>query len=301
MRNTRFAGATAIGLAALLAAAACSAEDTASPQASPSPTSTVDEVSRDLLPADLRESGVLRIAASFRTPPLTMLEDDGQVQTGLSYEMATLGAKKLGLEPSWSAITYPGQTPAIQAGKVDIVWETTSVNDERLEAATFVIFANGNQSVLVTAGNPQGIKSMSDMCGARIGVSKGSVFVSYVEEQSKKCVADGKPPVVQSIYDGAPSGRLALQSGNIDGYMSGQPDTTYFANTSDGGKVFTAVDLPEIPAIPLGIQIDKGNDVLAKALASLVDTMIKDGSYAALFKKWQMPDSMMVSSAKIVG
>jgi polar amino acid transport system substrate-binding protein len=305
MKNSRFIQLMAIGAAAMFAATACSgpgAGNESMPRAAGTAASTsVDDESRAMLPSDLRDSEELRIGASFRTPPLTMLTDDGQVRDGLSYEMANLGAEKLGLRPAWSNIIYPGQTPAIAADKIDIVWETTSVDEERLKAATFVVFANANTSVLVQKDNPSGIKSMSDMCGRSIGMSKGAIFVRLVEEQSERCVTDGKKPINQLTYDGAPSGRTALQSKNIDGYMSAQPDTTYFANTTDSGKAFSAVDLPEIPATKIAIQIKKGNDALARSLESLINNMIEDGSYAAIFDKWDMPASMMIESAEVLG
>ncbi|MGO4384061.1 transporter substrate-binding domain-containing protein [Specibacter sp. RAF43] len=293
-----------VALLAVFATTACSSTGNAQlPQggATTAAATTVDETSRAMLPAGLRDSGELRIGASFRTPPLTMLIKDGQVRDGLSYEMASLGAEKLGLRPAWSNIIYPGQTPAIKADKIDIVWETTSVNEERIKAATFVHFANANTSVLVTKGNPKAIGSMSDMCGLSIGMSMGSIFVGLVKEQSERCVAGGKPAINQLTYDGAPSGRTALQSKNIDGFMSAQPDTVYFANTTGSGNVFSAVDLPEIPPTKLAIQIKKGDAELARALESLVNNMIKDGSYAAVFKKWNMPDSMMVKAAEVIG
>ena len=305
MRSSRLFKAFSC-VAGILTMAACANGETSPPsqaaQTAESTTeATVDEASRQLLPASIRDAGALKIAASFRTPPLSMLVGDGQVRTGLSYDMASFGALRLGLEPSWSNITYPGQTPAIQSGKVDLVWEITSVSDERINAATFVIFARANQAVLVADGNPKKINAMADMCGQRIGVSQGSVFVGYVEEQSRKCTAGNEQPIEVSVFDGAPNGRIALQSGKVDGYMSSQADTTYFANTTANGKVFDAVDLPEIPSVPVGIQVSKGNQVLAKAMQSLVNGMIKDGSYAEFFDKYDMPDSMKVGSAEIVG
>lgn len=303
MKKARSIQITAIGAAAMFIISGCSATSANEPTSSPDVTVTsgVDETSRALLPAEIREAGKLRIGASFRTPPLTMLTDDGQVRDGLSYEMASLGAERLGLSPAWSNIIYPGQTPAIKANKIDMVWETTSINEERIDAATFVVFANANTSVLVAKDNPKDIGSMSDMCGLSIGMSAGAVFVDLVAKQSERCVDEGKKPINQLTYDGAPNGRVALQSNSIDGYMSAQPDTTYFANTTDDGKTFSAVDLPEIPAVKLGIQVEKGNGVLAKAMESLVNNMIEDGSYGEIFKKWEMPDSMMVEAAEIVG
>ncbi|WP_431710481.1 transporter substrate-binding domain-containing protein [Glutamicibacter uratoxydans] len=304
MKKSMLVPLIATTAAMTLAVAACgSAGEASAPsdEATKASVESVDETSRELLPAEIRDSGELRIAASFRTPPLTMLTDDGETRDGLSYEMANLGAKRLGLEPVWSNIIYPGQSPAIAADKVDIVWETTSVDEERIKAATFVHFANANTSVLVQKGNPSGISSMQDMCGLSIGMSRGAVFVGMVKEQSEKCVADGLEPIEQLTYDGAPSGRTALQSENIDGYMSAQPDTTYFANTTGGGEVFSAVDLPEIPPVKLAIQLKKGDQVLAESLESLVNNMIEDGSYAEILKKWQMPEAMMIDKAEIIG
>ncbi len=212
-----------------------------------------------------------------------------------------MGAKKLGLEPVWDNIIYPGQTPAIQADKIDLVWETTSVDEERVKAATFVVFANANTSVLVDKGNPAKIQTMSDMCGRKIGMSKGAIFVQMVKDQSDRCLSEGKNSIEQLTYDGAPSGRTALQSGSIDGYMSAQPDTKYFADTTDSGAVFSAVDLPEIPPVKLAIQLEKGNHELADALESLVNNMIEDGSYAQILEEWKMPSSMMVDKAEIIG
>ena len=251
-----------------------------------------------LLPEEIKSAGVLRIGASYQTAPMTMLTDDGQTKKGISHELARLAAERLGLKADFQVIPFPGQVAALEADKIDLVWETTSITPDRLKAASFVEFADLAYGVLVPKGNPKKIGDLASFCGLRIGVPQGSIFQEYVETASKDCEAAGGPKVEVLTYKGPPEARLAVRSGNADAFLGGHANNLYYAKQSENGATFSAVEVPDIATTPIGIQFQKDNTDLAKAVAEAVNSMIADGSYGKVFEQFELA-GMQIEAAKL--
>ncbi|MGO4384063.1 transporter substrate-binding domain-containing protein [Specibacter sp. RAF43] len=287
---------SALAVATLVAVSACGSP--AGSGTSDQPTALAPSAAA-LLPANIKSAGAVRIGASYQTAPMTMLLNDGQDKSGISHELATLAVEQLGLKGEFTTMPFPGQAAALEADKIDAVWETTSINAERLKSATFVEFAKLTYGVLVPRGNPANITDLKSFCGLRIGVPQGSIFQDYVESASSDCKAAGSAPVNVLTYKGPPEGRLAVLSKNADAFLGGYANNLYYAEHSDKGAVFSAVEVPDIKATPIGIQFKKGNTELAKAMAEAVNALIADGSYKKVFKKYGL-EAMEINSASIV-
>lgn len=287
---------SALAIGTLFAVSACGSAGDAEPVAHR--TALAPEAAAKL-PSTIKDSGVVRIGASYQTAPMTMLENDGQDKAGISHELAVLALEQLGLEGNFSTIPFPGQAAALEADKIDLVWETTSINPERLKAATFVKFAQLTYGVLVPKGNPENISDLKSFCGLRVGVPQGSIFQDYVEAASKDCQDSGAPAVDVLTYKGPPEGRLGVLSKNADAFLGGHANNLYYAENSDEGAAFSAIEVSDIEATPIGIQFKKGNTQLAQAMAEAVNAMIDDGSYKKVFEAYGL-EAMQISSASIV-
>jgi polar amino acid transport system substrate-binding protein len=285
-----------LAIATALAVSGCGAAAQADPAQERTPLAPK---AAELLPSEIKDAGTARIAASYQTAPMTMLENDGQEKAGVSHELATLAMEQLGLTGEFSVVPFPGQAAALEAKKIDLVWETTSINAERLKAATFVEFAQLTYGVLVPHGNPENITDLKAFCGLRIGVPQGSIFQDYVESASSDCKAAGKEAVNVLTYKSPTEGRLAVLSQNADAFLGGHANNLYYAEHSDEGSAFSAVGIPDIEPTPIGIQFKKDNEALAEAMVEAVNAMIANGSYAKVFEEYGLED-MKISSASIV-
>jgi ABC-type amino acid transport substrate-binding protein len=49
--------------------------------------------------------------------------------------------------------------------------------------------------MMVRNRNPEGIKTIADLCGKAVGLQSGAVQVPIAEKASKDCVAAGRPPI----------------------------------------------------------------------------------------------------------
>ena len=286
----------AFTLVAALCASACGIEDG-------SDKAVVDEAAivpaaASLLPTKIQDAGVLRVGASYQTAPMTFLTNDGQDKDGISHELATLAIAKLGVRPEFQVIPFPGQVAALDADKVDLIWETTSITPERLEAGSFVEFAKLAYGVLVLKGNPAELSDLSSFCGRRIGVPQGSIFQEYVESASSECKSSAEPAISILTYKGPPEGRLAVRSGNADAFLGGHANNLYYAQESEEGEVFDAVEVTDIKPTPIGVQLRKEDTALAEAVAESINASIADGSYARVFQKYELA-GMQMASAKI--
>lgn len=260
------------------------------------PVVTVDPELTSLLPTAVRESGELRVGASFVTAPMTFLAEDGTKMTGISYDLATLVAEKLGLTPKFEQIPFPGQVAALAADQVDLIWETTSISPERLEASTFVEFASLSYGVLVKKGNPAELSDLASFCGLRIAVPQGSIFQTYVEDASKSCKDSGESEISLLTYKGPPEGRLAVEAGNADGFLGGYPQNLYYAQTAGDGTMFDAIEVPDIEPTPVGVQFSKDNLELATAITGAINAAMADGTYYRVFAQYGLPGMALLTA-----
>ena len=88
----------------------------------------------------------------------------------------------------------------------------------------------------------------------------------------------------------------AVLNGRVDGRLDDSTASGYFEKTS-GGKLVVIPNLYD--PTPGGIAIPKGDSQAAEMMRSVLQAMISDGSYKAIFEKYGMGTST-VDEAYIV-
>ena len=140
------------------------------------------------------------------------------------------------------------------------------------DSYTFVAPAGG-----VTIGN-----SMMDVCGHSVGVVSASSPVAILQAQSTSCTKAGKKPIdVETFADYATAG-LAAKSHRVDVAVLSTSSAGYEIKTQPG--VWKAVG-PKFDYVIIGDATPKGNG-MAQKLATAINKMIADGSYAKILAQW---------------
>jgi polar amino acid transport system substrate-binding protein len=174
--------------------------------------------------------------------------------------------------------------PGLAAGRYDIYWDATSETPARQKQVAFVDFIKSSTGWVVTGGNPKKIESYETMCGITAAIPKGTVHVTLIKNASDKCVAAGKPAIVQDIVSDSPASVLSVLSGRADLAPTSVARATYIAQTS-GGKLTEVTDQSDDGVIN-GAAFRKEDPDLAKAFSAALQSMIDDGSYATVLKKY---------------
>lgn len=286
--------------ASLLMVAGCASSGGAEPSGSTMPTSgneAMDQSIHDLLPEDVRSSGVVTIGVTPEDPPFLSKVDGEYV--GIIPELMDEVSAVMGVEFKLEELPFPGLIPAIQAGKIDYAWTSMFDTVEREEVLDFSSYAAANFGLLVQKGNPKDINFLEDLCGTVASTTKGTVMATALEEQKAKCAAEGKPDMRISLYDSQSAAHVQLKAGQVDSFLGTATPLTYLAENAEGGAVFEMAE-GSYPAGYLAVGSSKTEKGLAEAMSAALLAIEKDGAYAAVFDKYSAANDVLPTDLIVV-
>jgi polar amino acid transport system substrate-binding protein len=302
-RSGMFRTATAV-LLPLLALTACTSGDSGTGEpvgaASPAPTNdVVGQVAKDpaaaaLLPADVRKRGSIKLATALSTPPTAYLPDaNGSKPTGLDIDIADAVGRVLGVRIQREEATFDAILPALESGKYDAGTANFGVTAVRLKTIDFVTYINDGQGFVTRKDNKEfdKVTSLEQLCGKTIGATAGTTFESTLNDNKKVCADAGRKPYDVKVYADAGATLISLQQGRIDVVMAAINGLRYQAAQPAAGVKF----LGEYHKLDVGIALKKGSP-LAKPLQAAVNTLIANGTYGRILKKWGTQDSALTAS-----
>ncbi|MVO89579.1 transporter substrate-binding domain-containing protein [Streptomyces sp. p1417] len=291
----RLATVHALLAAAALTLTACGSGDstTAAKGAAPGgggkipTTDVVSSVAKDdkaarLLPADVRDRGTLRLAASVGgTPPSAVHLPDGRTVVGQDIDFADAVAKVLGVRLKRETASFEAILPSLGSGKYDLGTGNFGVTDERRRTIDFVTYINDGQGFAVRADSK--LKKVTDfeqLCGLNVATGAGTTFEVTLEDNKHVCADAGKKPYSVKTY--AEQGAIwpSLQQGRSDVVMSTINGLRYAVKQQEGLRF-----LGEYHRLDVGFAFKKGTK-LAPAFQAAVDRLIEDGTYDRILKKW---------------
>jgi polar amino acid transport system substrate-binding protein len=246
---------------------------------------------RDLVPAAIRERGVLRYAADPGSAPFILKDTKGSGWSGATYELMEGVAKELGLKLEYLSTAFGNLVTVLQAGRADVSAGELTDTPERRKVVLFVDYEKVWHQLLVQPGNPSGIHSLEDACGKTAGAPIGGLDGTIMQTQAKQCTKEGKPALTIKSFQGIAATTTALASRRVDVIAEEYAVGKYAAETEHV--------VEQIPGrIKLfqgmhGVAVSKDQHDLALAIALAIDKMINSGEYAAIYKKYELSDTMI--------
>ena len=181
----------------------------------------------------------------------------------------------------------------IKSGRYQFAMGPVGDFKSRQEANDFVDWVQEYVVFAVQKGNPKGIKSLEDACGARIAVQSGGSAEKVIKAQAEKCAADGKPTLEVQSYTDQPTSILSVRSKRADAFFSSQAPLTYFVQQSNGELELAGVGKPNgFEDLFQGAVVTKDSP-LTEVLLGAVKELMKNGTYAAIMKKWGLENNMI--------
>lgn len=273
----------------LALATACGGASTDAPSSADKPTLFAT------LPPEIQRAGVLRNGADFTYPPLEFTSGDGASFTGVDSDLAEAVSKKLGLTLQNTNSAFGTLIPQLQSRRLDMVFSFATVTDERKESVDFIEYSQSGTAMMVRKGNPDGIKTIDDLCGKGVGVQSGAVQVPIAEAASNRCTQAGKPPITVTQLGKDSEVQMLLRTGRIAVDLLDSPVATYSAAQSDE---FEVIPDERYDVRPHGVMVLKGNDRLAEAIRAALQELMDDGTYKQILDKYSVAD-IAVPQAKI--
>lgn len=250
----------------------------------------VDKTAASLVPQSIKAKGMLTVAMDASYAPFEYFDTDNKTIIGFDADLSTAAAQKLGLKVKHVNAGFDTILPGLTSGKYDMGESAFSVTPERAKSVDFVAYLSSGSGIAVKPGNPEGLKmDPASLCGHKIAAQKGSTQgIQQLPDISKQCVANGSKAVVIQLYPSQNEANLAVTSGRADAVMADSVSLSYQGKLA-GGKFELAPGDDYAPA-DIGIALPKGS-ALKPALEAAVKSVVADGTFAKLLKKWAIPSS----------
>ncbi|HEX2157585.1 MAG TPA: ABC transporter substrate-binding protein [Actinomycetes bacterium] len=300
-------GALALLVVAVLAAG-CTGDDPATPSGgAPAVAEGLTDLGRRL-PERIRSAREIRVGSDISYAPVEFYdafapdvldrpvgEPEPQVR-GIDPDLATELGRTLGVRFTFVNTAFDELIPSLQDRKFDVIISSMTATPERAREISFLEYFQAGSSILVRKGNPGGVGSMEDLCGATVTLQAGTIHEELVEDQQAKC---GGNRIRARPLESGTQVVLEVKYKRADAALADFPVAAYNAKVSGQGRDFEVVG-EQIDPGPYGIGVRKDDGDLQTVLQEALRAIIEDGSYDRVLTKWNVTDGAL-KSAKLTG
>ena len=239
----------------------------------------VDAAAAALLPDAIKKSGKIIIGIDPTYPPNESKDAAGS-PVGWDVELANAMAAKLGVKTDYQVSSFDKIIPSITGGSYDIGVSSFTDNAEREKVVDFVNYFTAGVQWAQQIGKTV---DPANACGLTVAVQATTYEeTDELPAKSKECTDAGKKEITILKFDKQDDASTALATGRADAMSADTPVTLYAISKlkdkiEPAGKSFEDA--------PYGIAVNKNSD-LTKAVQAALQSMVDDGSYTAILKKW---------------
>lgn len=236
----------------------------------------------------------LTLATDAEYPPCQSYKPGTQDMVGFEVDLWNAIAAQMRVTLKVSSIQFANLIPGVQGGKFDLAMECITDRAARESQVALVDFYYAQVGVIVPKDNPKHITSdPASLCGLTSGAQTGEDGATRIQTFSKWCTDHGKSPVTAKLFPQQAQVLLALKSGRVDFTTQDMAAASYIAEQS--GVDVAAISNDLIPKVYNGIVVNKNKTQLQQELLQAIKAIIADGQYAQIFKKWNLPDALMLA------
>ncbi|MGO1925323.1 MAG: transporter substrate-binding domain-containing protein [Brachybacterium tyrofermentans] len=257
---------------------------------------SADAEAAALLPAEIAESGVLRVGINGTSAaPLSFLADDNQTYIGSEIDIARIVADKLGLEFELKLTTWENWPLKLEAGEFDVVHANIGINAERLQKFDFASYRAAYMSFLAKKGADFWLEDADSLSGRLIAVGNATNQERILTDWNAELEAAGKEPAELKNYSTDADTLLALGSGRVDGYLSPFASLSFVASRRDDMELQGKINAgwPDETLVAGTFPAGSG---LAEPYAAALNALIEDGTYAQVLERWQLTEEAVTTS-----
>lgn len=240
------------------------------------------------LPASIANSKTLTYCSSLTQPPMEFVNAQ-QKPEGADIELGDQLAQRLGLKSKWVNIPFAGLIPALQAGECNAIISQLFIKPARLQVIDELPYMYSQEIILFKKDSPT-VDTLAALSGKKVASVTGTTATVLLQAENDKLKQAGKPLI--NIID-FPSNTAALQQlqfGQVAAYGVSYEIGRYYNQTAPGE--FVTGGAPYFKILT-GIGTRKDEPGLRDALQNELAGMIKDGSYAKIFKKWDLASDLL--------
>lgn len=246
---------------------------------------TVDADIAKMVPQAVRETGVLKIGGPTAIPPYIFKGTDGNFQ-GLTYELISEVAGRMGLKVEITNINFAALVPAIQSQRIDIGLGSLVDSAAREEQLDFVDYTTTKTVLMGLPSLLTEIKTIDDMCGRSAATPAGATSEQVLRAKSKDCETQGKKPINITVVPSPNEAQLQVENGRSDVFLQAIGTAKWLQQSNQKLKMLAQPFLAEYH----GAAVGKRSPELSKALMAGFAAIMKDGTYAKILKKYDLQE-----------
>ncbi|MFE5329276.1 bifunctional serine/threonine-protein kinase/transporter substrate-binding domain-containing protein [Embleya sp. NPDC056575] len=235
-----------------------------------------------LLPEPYRSGRPLIVGVDAAYPPNEFLDTDGRSVVGMSADLIGAIGQLLGATPKLENTTFDSLIPSLVARRVDLVVSSMFDTKERLNTVDFVDYFTAGSVLLVRKGNPRGIRTPADLCGAKVAVQRGAMQEDLVARATTRCGPGASSPIK---FDGIEAAAKQIAEGGADVGVFDLPVAVNQARISGGALEVVG---EQIDALPYGIALRKSDTALRDAVRQALERLLQTGEYRAILDRWHL-------------
>lgn len=221
------------------------------------------------------KSRVVRIGVPADYPPYGFVGPDMQPQ-GLDIDMARYIAAALGARAELIPVTSTNRIPYLQTGKADIMVSTLARNAEREKVIDFTRTAYSPFISGVYAARDLGIRSLAELSGKSIGVTRGTI-----EDQTVTAALPADAKILR--FEDHAATMSAFGAGQVQSVGISQPAVEAMLRRSPQMAIEFKLPLSQSPNY---IGVPKGDAALLDRVEQIVREARSSGEVDRLSMKW---------------
>ncbi|MGQ9566447.1 MAG: transporter substrate-binding domain-containing protein [Anaerolineae bacterium] len=292
MKTWMNAAVALIILASVLAGCAAPAQPQATPVPEKPTVAPATPTQAPVQPTQAPPAGekkVLRVGLNSENVPWEFMREGELV--GFEVDMLKELAKRMGVELEFITVPFSGIFTGLQAGKWDLASSSIWITEARLKEMDFADpYYDSDIAMMTRVDSP--VKSFGDMKGRVFGADTGSMNDQWLKDH----LSDYGPYEIKN-YDSPTDAFLDLQAGRLDGVVADAPTALYYVQENPDAGL--AVPFLMNEGFPQAWAFRKG-DPLRDAVNEVLNGMKRDGTLAAIYKKWFGQDPPAGSSVVTV-
>lgn len=215
-------------------------------------------------------------------PPFADQDAAGN-RTGFEIELGEALCKEMGETCVWTPVAWDGIIPALTSGKIDAIFASMSITEERMQTIDFSDKYYNTPAAIVAPkdsaidGSPESVK------GKIVGAQVSTIHSNYLEKYYKDTAAE-----IKTTYQAFDEHNNDLVAGRLDAVVG---DSLAFSDflASDAGKCCEIKAYLNDEAIfgkGVGVGLRKGDDELRKKFNDAIAAVRANGTYEAIAKKY---------------
>jgi lysine/arginine/ornithine transport system substrate-binding protein len=228
-----------------------------------------------------REPDTIRLGIDPTYPPMDSKAPDGSFK-GFDVDLGNEICKRIHARCEWVELEFSGMIPALQARKIDAILSSMAITPKREQQILFSskLFQFKSHLVARQSSGMNG-SAPATLAGKQIGVQSGTQFEAYA-------LAHWAPNGVHVVaYKGQDEVFNDLVNGRLDGALLGTVEADYGFLRTPPGKGFAFVGEPlSMGDRGVGIGLRKDETALQASVNSAIASMLKDGTYAQIARKY---------------